>query len=406
MSPRVPARPAAGLVGLVAVLAPPVVSSVVLAGLLPAPAAAADPVSCASVAGRQRATTTSVSRPFEVMGVAEAQRGVSAAAQVVGVVGAPMVATNAYLPGLSVAGTTADQSSEDSTSVAGLAAGSRGPVGPIGVATGARVVGVGVDGAIGEQSVVTPDAIAAGITIAVASGARTVVVAVAAPRPTPGLAAAVRRAQGGGVIVVAAVLSSSEDDPSATSVPGATPSSYPAALDGVLGVGVGTADGAPVGGLLASDDIDVVAPVAGAVVTTADESLCDVDPASGPAPAAALAAGEVGGLVSLLRARFPHDTPAQILTRVIATAAGSRQPDDLDGYGVVQAGEAARRTLDITPDGRLLQAEPLRERVAAMAPPTAMADPRAGFRTSLLWWGVLGGGGLALALTLRPLVAR
>ena len=153
---------------------------------------------------------------------------------------------------------------------------------------------------------------------------------------------------------------------------------------------------------MSSDAIDVVAPIAETVSTTKNGSTCVVDVGT-----TAFAAGEVSGLAALLVAKHPNYNPAQIAAVIMETASGTtadRSP--VDGAGVIQPNEAMTRQLRIDRDGTVIHAHQQVDLPPAVPPSGPDENPFPGMRRSLLWWGVLAGGGLLLALLVRPLLRR
>ena len=185
---------------------------------------------------------------------------------------------------------------------------------------------------------------------------------------------------------------------------------YPAGYDNVVAVNA-TAGGHPdeLNGFEASSEVlqnsatDVAAPTYGGVSVAVNGSTCllyDV--------ATSWAAAEVSGVVALLRDRYPDDSAAQIVARLTQTASGSPEDDNvLTGAGVVQpaggadppahAGRARATWTGTRPEDSTI-------------PPATAPEPRvdvlAGAREDAVWWGLLGGGAVVLALILRPILAR
>ncbi len=170
----------------------------------------------------------------------------------------------------------------------------------------------------------------------------------------------------------------------------------------VLGVGA-VLDGTDPGSreLLSSSAVDVAAPTGGAVSLGLNGGSCGVSTVS-----TSWAAAEVTGVLALLMSAYPDDSPAQVVDRLVGTADG--RPDvrsPLLGAGVVQAEEALARGLQqIGPDGTgSTRAEVGGDPASA---PQPEPDLLAAIRDDAVWWGVLGGGALLLALVLRPVLAR
>ena len=106
-------------------------------------------------------------------------------------------------------------------------------------------------------------------------------------------------------------------------------------------------------------------------------------------------------------AKYPDYNPAQIAAVIMETANGTtadRSP--VDGAGAIQANEAMTRQLKIEPDGTVVQAQQQLDQTPPVPPAGPDDNPFPGMRRSLLWWGVLAGGGLLLALLVRPLLRR
>lgn len=154
--------------------------------------------------------------------------------------------------------------------------------------------------------------------------------------------------------------------------------------------------------VLQSSATDVAAPTYNAVSLGMNGSTCllrDV--------ATSWAAAEVSGVVALLRARYPEESADQIVARLTATAGGSTEDRNvLVGAGVVQPLEALTRPLTPTGSGDLDRV-PVEE--SSIPPATASqpeADLLAGARENAVWFGLLGGAAVVLALLLRPILAR
>jgi membrane-anchored mycosin MYCP len=177
---------------------------------------------------------------------------------------------------------------------------------------------------------------------------------------------------------------------------------FPASHRGVLGVTALDADGdLDPTFVWTGPGTDVSAPAVRALSVTVGGAACGiVDTASSWATA------EVSGLAALLLAADPSLTPAQVTTRIIATARGAINDSALDGHGMIQPLEALTADLDIARNGRLRRApaytEP-RTEVTAPEPPRDITDES---RRTMLWWALGAGGAILLGLLLRPLTAR
>jgi membrane-anchored mycosin MYCP len=154
--------------------------------------------------------------------------------------------------------------------------------------------------------------------------------------------------------------------------------------------------------VLPSSATDVAAPTWGAVSLAVNGSTCSLTQV-----ATSWATAEVSGVVALLRARYPDEDAAQITARLLATADGTlEQQTLLTGAGVVQPVEALTRPLTPTRDGSLGRATTSGSDLPAAASPAPRSDPLDLAREHALWWGLVGGAVLVLALLARPLVLR
>jgi membrane-anchored mycosin MYCP len=145
---------------------------------------------------------------------------------------------------------------------------------------------------------------------------------------------------------------------------------------------------------------DVAAPTADAVSVGLDgDSTCLL-----PDVSTAWAAAEVSGIVALLRSYFPRESAPQIVQRLLRTATGSpRAGTTLTGHGVVQPVEALERPLPGKDDGGTRIVDQGNERAEA---PQPEPDVLASTRRNAVWWGLLAGGALVVAVLLRPVLAR
>lgn len=153
--------------------------------------------------------------------------------------------------------------------------------------------------------------------------------------------------------------------------------------------------------VLRSSSTDVAAPTADAVSVALDgKSTCLL-----PEVSTAWAAAEVSGVVALLRSYYRDESAAQIVQRLLRTATGSpRATTTLTGHGVVQPVEALERPLPADDDAtgpRIV--DPGDERAQA---PQPEADVLASTKRNAVWWGLLAGGALVVAVLLRPVLAR
>ncbi|WKN48793.1 S8 family serine peptidase [Nocardioides sp. Arc9.136] len=317
------------------------------------------------------------------------------------------------------------------TAVAGLIAGPprQGTGGedlPVGIAPGAEIVDVKVyDAAQPDegQDGVEPANLVAGLNW-VADNARALRIGVVnvslAVGEYPPLTRALRRLAAADVVVVAASgnrpeegdplyaefgLEEGQDAPP----PGqdAAGQVWPAAYPRVLAVsstadGSGAPDATDV--VLQNSDIDVAVPAFGAISYGLDGGTCGL-----PSIYTSWAAAEVSGIVAVLRSAFDERAP-QIVARLVATASGT--PDTAatrnvqTGAGVVQPYEALVRPLRPSKDGELRRSTSDDRDVERATAPPEEVDLLAGASDRALWWGLVAGGALLLALVLRPVLAR
>jgi membrane-anchored mycosin MYCP len=312
------------------------------------------------------------------------------------------------------------------SAVAGLIAGNARSDGKlVGVAPGAEVVDVRVyDQAAPTDSSevgVTTGAVVDGLQWVAANADRldigVVNLSISVP-PSGALAAAIRRVASRDVVVVAASGNRPADDsdplltqyaeyrPGEDAVEDVFPAGY---LDQVVAVNA-TADGYLVDGepgevrdwVLQSSATDVAAPTYRAVTLSANGSTCVLNQV-----ATSWAAAEVSGVVALLRSWYPDDNADQIVARLEATADGTvDERTVLTGAGVVQPVEALTRPLSPDRSGRIEQAVAEESRIPRATAPDPRTDPLAHARDRMVWWGLLGGAALVLALLLRPVLAR
>lgn len=192
----------------------------------------------------------------------------------------------------------------------------------------------------------------------------------------------------------------------------ARPVIWPASNPGVLAVNatgtvqvddeevvVGDADG----DVLRSSATDLAAPTADAVSVGLDGvSTCLL-----PEISTTWAAAEVAGVAALVRSAYPRDTAAQVVARLESTATGSpRAATVLTGHGVVQPVEALSRPLRPSAEGDLDGTRVVDEGDQRAEAPKPQADVLASTKRNAVWWGLLAGGALIVAVLLRPVLAR
>ncbi|MER7010311.1 type VII secretion-associated serine protease mycosin [Saccharopolyspora sp. NPDC000359] len=191
-------------------------------------------------------------------------------------------------------------------------------VGFAGLAPDARILPVRV---LDDKGNADPAMLAKGIRAAADAGARVINVSPSTSVPSAALQAAVEYAQSRDALVVAAAAASTNGR-SAT---------YPAAYDGVLGVGGINETGKPSAASETGFSVDVVAP---------GEEIVSIGP-GGPghwqASGTAYATPFVSAAAALVRAYHPELTAVQVAERLRTTAnrSGGAVPDPQTGWGVV-----------------------------------------------------------------------
>ncbi len=394
-------------------------ASSVLLGVSVAPAVAADTACINADASITPEDTTQHSAALERLGIVAAQDVVRRAAPPskvpigVAVLGSGVrVPTDDRIPVIAVHSEVGgDNVDPTSTIVAGLIAGAgRDEDDPIGVAPAAKIIDVRVyvDGAP------DPDRLAAGLDWVVAHrDDHNIKIATVGftTRPSDALRKAVQNALDKGLVVVAASGDRLDDesekpayaDPHDRGEDGAQ-FFYPAGYPGVVVVN-STSEGS---GTPATDEVvrnsrtTVAAPTFGAVSYGLNGATCLVNPIS-----TAAAAGEVSGVLALLFQVYRDDTGDQAVARLVNTASGTvDDPTPLVGAGVVQPYEALTRPLAPSSEGAVERTvTEVDQRVEATAPEPE-SDLLARTRENAVWWGLIGGGVLVVALLLRPVLAR
>jgi membrane-anchored mycosin MYCP len=313
------------------------------------------------------------------------------------------------------------------TAVAGLVAGAargEGDGGAVGVAPAAQVLDLQIyDDPTGDNGtpILTANVVraldvvlarrAAGMNVRVVNISLNVA-------PSDDLAQQVQQLWDAGVVTVAGTGNRPRNDPGDTGSalvpeeafgefrPGedARDVVHPAAYDPVVGVNAsmaGSAGADPYEYVLENSATDLAAPTAGGVSYTVNGGTCLLSK-----PATSWAAAEVSGLLALVFAHFPDDTPAMAVNRLLLTADGRPDmPDRLAGAGDVQAYDAITRPLALDESGAAEQTAPEPD-TQVYAAPSPEPDVLASTRRDAVWWGLLGGGALLLALVLRPVLAR
>ncbi|WP_460828790.1 S8 family serine peptidase [Nocardioides hungaricus] len=326
-------------------------------------------------------------------------------------------------PSIPVAGRTTDITGRrevtyyHGTAVAGLIAGDA----PVGIAPDAEIVDVRVYDDVDPQNgdLVSTDSLAAGLEW-VARNAAGLNIRVAnvslAVEPSPRLRRAVQAVRRADVVVVAAAGNRpgdgapfDEDFQSGGPGPGedAATVMFPTGYGAPLVVSANsTADGSgeadPTPYVVMNSATTVAVPTFGAVSYGLDGRACVLEPIG-----TSWAAAEVSGVLALLFQRYPSETDEQAVARLVNTANGT--PDDptpLTGAGVVQPLEALTRPLDPDRAGNVERTVATARDTEPAVAPDPEVDPLAGTRDDAVWWGLIGGGVLVVALLLRPVLAR
>ncbi len=285
---------------------------------------------------------------------------------------------------------------------------------PVGIAPAAavvdvRVYDVGPDGEDEDSSEVDADGVAEGLTkiqSRIKSGEIRIVTIAVDVSESASLKTAVRKATKAGAVIVASSGNRGETGHEAGE--DAADEVYPAGFDDPLVVGVSTTprEGASATDyVLQSSAIDVAVPTADAITYAVNGSGCSFGE-----PSTSAAAGEVAGVLALLMTAYPDETAGQIVRRLEATATGSAnddpdRPDKLIGHGVVQPLEALTRAPGPADDGS--GPDDMRDDEAEPATlPEPEPDVLESTRRNAVWWGLIGGGALVVAVLLRPVLSR
>ncbi|WP_117214443.1 type VII secretion-associated serine protease mycosin [Allorhizocola rhizosphaerae] len=191
-----------------------------------------------------------------------------------------------------------------------------------GIAPGARILPVRVtdrpQSDSGEPTPIDPNTVATGIRYAAEEGAKVINLSLSGNRDFPAIREAIRYAQEKDALIVAAVGNRERQMPGAPS--------YPAAYDGVLGVGAIDVAGARDDGSQIGPYVDLVAPGKG--VTGAGRAAGH-DYWDGTS----FAAPFVSGTAALVRAAWPQLDAQQVARRLVATADLARGGQGSAGYG-------------------------------------------------------------------------
>jgi len=249
------------------------------------------------------------------------------------------------------------------TAVAGIIAADKiSGVGFHGVAPDARILPVRVSDRdvteSGTTRVIDPRVLARGIRYAADEGAQIVNLSLSGLRDHAEVRRAIRYAQKKDVLVIAAVGNAQEE--------GGDLPSYPAAYEGVLGVGAIDISGARSPRSQIGPYVDLVAPGEGVLSTTRQGGHAYLTGTS-------FAAAFVSGTAALVRSAWPELSAQEVAQRLLATATPARggQGSAAYGAGVVDPYRAVTEGLGGT-------AEQLPAAVRPAPDPAALAEAA--------WW--------------------
>jgi membrane-anchored mycosin MYCP len=321
------------------------------------------------------------------------------------------------------------------TAMAGVIAGHDDDGRVIGFAPGAELVDVRVYDSLqpdDDEVGLSPDGVAAGLQWLVLNDASLHTDIAVVPLPvsrTDEMDAAIERLERLDVIVVAASGDRptqdgdplyaeyggvDDDSDGAAAGEDAANDAWPAGYDNgnVVAVAAAAPDGASSADIvLRNSAIDVAAPTLDLVAYGMNGAPCVV-PTAGTqsvAPGSGFAAAEVAGVLALLESAYAGETAEQLLARLYATATGTAsvtQNNLLTGHGIIQPLEALLRPLQPAKDGELPTSEVRDRDNVPVAVPESEPDLLASTRENAVWWGLVGGGALVVAIVLRPVLAR
>jgi membrane-anchored mycosin MYCP len=188
-----------------------------------------------------------------------------------------------------------------------IAARQRDGRGLIGVAPAATILPIRVSERTdtdGTGRTAPTAAVAAALRTAVDRGARVINLSLTTDHDDPALREAVRQAAARDVVIVAAAGNRRESG---------NPRTYPAAYDGVIGVGAIAADGTAIAQSQAGDYVDLVAPGADILAAARGGGYATYAGTS-------FAAAFVSGAAALVRQYYPRLSAADVARRLTATA--------------------------------------------------------------------------------------
>lgn len=192
-----------------------------------------------------------------------------------------------------------------------------------GIAPDVRILPVRVSDAepddTGTGNAVNPMVFAKAIRYAADQGAGVINLSVVMYADVPVVRQAVRYAQAKGALLVAAAGNQHQD-----SGPDQIP--YPAAYPGVIGVGAVTIDNTRLDASQVGRYVDLVAPGGGVLAATREHGYVFWDGTSFATPF-------VSGTAALVRSEYPSLSPAQVASRLFATADPEPGGPDSPAYG-------------------------------------------------------------------------
>ncbi|WP_181774786.1 type VII secretion-associated serine protease mycosin [Amycolatopsis pittospori] len=281
------------------------------------------------------------------------------------------------------------------TGVAGIIAADPAPgVGFHGVAPDAGILPVRITdrdvGNQGESLRIDPQVVANAIRYATDQGAKVINLSLAGHDDFAVIRDAVAYAVSRDALVIAAAGNTQRD--SATELP-----SYPAAYDGVLGVGAIDIDGARMSGSQIGRYVDVVAPGAKVLASARAGGHLYSDGTSYATPF-------VSGTAALVRSAWPGLSAAEVARRLMATASPARGGAESPAYGagVVDPYRAVTDGMDTAKPGSLPAFVPTPPDQERLARDTARADTA----TAAKWLTVALIGAIVLASLLAGLLPR
>ncbi|GAB3413854.1 hypothetical protein GCM10027569_33600 [Flindersiella endophytica] len=212
------------------------------------------------------------------------------------------------------------------TGVASIIAGDKlDRIGFHGVAPNARILPVRISDREmtdnGDTRVIDPNVLARGIRYAADQGAKVINLSLSGLRDHKQVRAAIQYAQKKDVLIVAAVGNAQGENDGAPDLP-----SYPAAYEGVLGVGAIDIAGARSNNSQIGRYVDLVAPGDGVLTATRQAGHQYVRGTSFAAPF-------VSGTAALVRSAWPELTAQQVTQRLLATATPARGGPGSLAYG-------------------------------------------------------------------------